>query len=71
VPGYDSQVVSEGRHGEDSPLTQALAACQSIYCSGRGSGCGGHEPGRPRARWRIARGGARPLSEAENRPRGC
>jgi hypothetical protein len=28
--GYDSQAVSEGRHGEDSPLTQAPAACQSI-----------------------------------------
>jgi hypothetical protein len=25
--GYDSQAVSEGRRGEDSPLTQALAVC--------------------------------------------
>jgi hypothetical protein len=29
-PGYDSQAVSEGWHGDDSPLTQAPAACQSI-----------------------------------------
>jgi hypothetical protein len=28
--GYDSQVVSEGRHGGDSPLTQAPAACHNI-----------------------------------------
>jgi hypothetical protein len=28
--GYDSQVVSEGRRGGDSPLTRAPAACQSI-----------------------------------------
>jgi hypothetical protein len=29
-PGYDSQAVSEGWRGDDSPLTQAPAACQSI-----------------------------------------
>jgi hypothetical protein len=28
--GYYSQAVSEGRHGGDSPLTWAPAACQSI-----------------------------------------
>jgi hypothetical protein len=28
--GFDSQAVSEGWHGGDSPLTQALAACESI-----------------------------------------
>jgi hypothetical protein len=28
--GYDSQAVSEGRRGGDSPLTRAPAACQSI-----------------------------------------
>jgi hypothetical protein len=28
--GYDSQVVSEGRRGLDSPLTWASARCQSI-----------------------------------------
>jgi hypothetical protein len=27
TPGYHSQAVSEGRRGEDSPLTWALAAC--------------------------------------------
>jgi hypothetical protein len=30
MPGYDSQVVSEGRRGEDLLLTQAPATCQSI-----------------------------------------
>jgi hypothetical protein len=30
APGYDSQVVSEGRRGGDSPLTQAPSVCQSI-----------------------------------------
>jgi hypothetical protein len=40
VPGYDSQAALEGRHGGDSPLTQAPAACQSIQCSGQGSGRG-------------------------------
>jgi hypothetical protein len=28
--GYDSQVMSEGRRGGDSPLTRAPAACQII-----------------------------------------
>jgi hypothetical protein len=28
--GYDSKAVSDGRCGEDSPLTRALMACQSI-----------------------------------------
>jgi hypothetical protein len=27
MSGYDSQAVSEGRCGEDSPLTQAPAVC--------------------------------------------
>jgi hypothetical protein len=27
VPGFDSQVVSEGRHGKDSPLTRVPVAC--------------------------------------------
>jgi hypothetical protein len=30
TPRYDSQMVSGGRRGEDSPLTQAPAACQSV-----------------------------------------
>jgi hypothetical protein len=30
APGYDSQAMSEGRRGGDSPLTRASAACQSI-----------------------------------------
>jgi hypothetical protein len=30
APGYDSQVVSEGRRGGDSLLTRAPVACQSI-----------------------------------------
>jgi hypothetical protein len=30
APGYDSQAVSEGRRGGDSPLTRAPVACQSI-----------------------------------------
>jgi hypothetical protein len=38
VPGYDSQAASEGRRCGDLPLTRAPAACQSIQCSGQGSG---------------------------------
>jgi hypothetical protein len=30
TPRYDSQEVSEGRRGGDSPLTRAPAACESI-----------------------------------------
>jgi hypothetical protein len=30
TPGYDSQAVSEGRHGGNSLLTQAPMTCQSI-----------------------------------------
>jgi hypothetical protein len=30
VPGSDSQAVSGGWHGGDSPLTRAPAVCQSI-----------------------------------------
>jgi hypothetical protein len=30
APGYDSQAVSEGRRGEDLPLTRVIAVCQSI-----------------------------------------
>jgi hypothetical protein len=57
MPGYDSQAVSVGWHGGDSPLTRAPALCQNIKCSGRGSGCGSGGP-------------ARASSEAESRPRG-
>jgi hypothetical protein len=56
--GYDSQAVSEERHGADSSLTRAPALCQNIKCSGWGSGCGSCEP-------------ARASSEAESHPRGC
>jgi hypothetical protein len=35
-----------------------------------GVGAGVTSPGRPRARWRFARGGVSPSSEAENHPRG-
>jgi hypothetical protein len=84
APGYDSQAVSEGRHGEDSSLTQAPALCQNIKCSGRGSGCGSGEPARasseveshPRGRPALERGevlpegGVQPSSEAESHPRG-
>jgi hypothetical protein len=55
--GYNSQSVSVGRRGGDSPLTRAPALCQNIKCSGRGSGC--------------RRGGpARASSETESNPRG-
>jgi hypothetical protein len=57
APGYDSQAVSEGRHGGDSSLTRAPALCQNIKCSGRGSGCGRDGP-------------ARSSSEAESHSRG-
>jgi hypothetical protein len=70
APGYDSQAVSEGRRGRDSPLTRAPAACQSIQCSGRGSWCGVMGLRRPRARRRLAQGCIRPSSEVEVRPRG-
>jgi hypothetical protein len=56
VPGYDSQAVSEGRHGVDSSLTRAPALHQNIKCPSRGSGCGSGEP-------------ARASSEEESRPR--
>jgi hypothetical protein len=56
VPGYDSQAVSEGRHGMDSSLTRAPALHQNIKCPSRGSGCGSGEP-------------ARASSEEESRPR--
>jgi hypothetical protein len=70
APGYDSQAVSKGRRGRDSPLTRAPAACQSIQCSGRGSWCGVMGLRRPRARRRLARWCIRPSSEVEVRPRG-
>jgi hypothetical protein len=84
APRYDSQAVSEGRHGGDSPLTRAPAVCRSIKCSGRGSGCGSGGPARasseaetrPRARISLERdgvspeGGVQPSSEAESCPRG-
>jgi hypothetical protein len=85
TPGYDSQVVSEGQHGEDSLLTPAPAAClerggvspegawvQGLRAWG-GLERGGVSPegaSGPRARWRFARGGASPSSEVEYRPRG-
>jgi hypothetical protein len=58
TPGYDSQVVSEERHGADSSLTRAPALCQNIKCSGWGSGCGSCEPA-----WAS--------SEEESHPKGC
>jgi hypothetical protein len=83
APGYDSQAVSEGRHGKDWPLTWAPVTHQSISCSGRESRCGVVGLRRPRARrrliqgvWvprarqRLARGGVKPSSEAEIHPRG-
>jgi hypothetical protein len=51
-------------------LTQAPAVCQSIKCSGRGSGRGVTGLWRPRTRRRIARGGTRPSSEVVSCPRG-
>jgi hypothetical protein len=44
--------------------------CQNIKSSGRGAGVGAASPREPRARWSLARGGVRPSSEAESRPRG-
>jgi hypothetical protein len=75
TPRYDSQAVSEGRHGGDSPLTWASVVCQSIKCSGRGSGCGSGGPARassevethPRGRSALERGGDPP--EGASSPR--
>jgi hypothetical protein len=81
VPGYDSQVVSEGRHGGDSFFTRALVLCQNIKFFGRGSGCRSGGPARAlkrgvvspegvssrRARRSITRGGVQPSSEVESR----
>jgi hypothetical protein len=77
APGYDSQVVSEGRHGVDSSLTRAPALCQNIKCSGRGSGCRSREPARasseaephPRGRPALERGGVSPEGASSCRAR--
>jgi hypothetical protein len=81
--GHDSQAVSEGRHGEDSPFDPGTCGVpeQLMLWSGEWARVsrarGGLERSgeslegapSPRARRRIARGGAGPSSEAEIRPR--
>jgi hypothetical protein len=62
VPGYDSQVVSEGRSGGDSPLTRAPVTCQSIQCPGRGASMVSRVEGDLE--------GLGPSSEVRTRPRG-
>jgi hypothetical protein len=75
APGYDSQAVSEGRHGVDSSLTRAPALCQNIKCSGRGTGCGSCEPARasseaePHLRGRPALGQGGSSPEGVSNPR--
>jgi hypothetical protein len=82
--GHNSQAVSVGLRGGDSPLTQAPVLCQNIKCSGRGSGCRRGGPAsassetesHPRGRPALERGGVppegavQPSSEAESHPRG-
>jgi hypothetical protein len=70
APGYDSQAVSEGRHGVDSSLTQAPALFLNIKYPGRGSGCESSEPARPSSEAESHRGGVQPSSEPESHPRG-
>jgi hypothetical protein len=62
APGFNSQAASEGRRGGDSPLTWAPTACQSIQCSGRGSGRG------ITGLWRWTHAS---LEWGESRPRVC
>jgi hypothetical protein len=71
APGYDSQAVSEGLHGEDSSLTRAPALCQNIKCSGWGSGCGSGKPARASSEAESHPRGLRPSSEAKSYPRGA
>jgi hypothetical protein len=56
APGSDSQAMSEGRHGGDSPLTRASVTCQSIQCPDQGSRYGVAGRGWPRARRSLTRG---------------
>jgi hypothetical protein len=71
APIYDSQAVSEGRHGVDSSLSQAPALCQNIKCSSRESGCGSCEPARASSEAEAHSRGVQPSSEAKPHPRGC
>jgi hypothetical protein len=70
TPGYDSQEVSEGRRGGDSPLTQAPVTRQGIKCSGRGSRRGVVGLRRPRARRRLSRGSGS-LERGGDSPKGA
>jgi hypothetical protein len=82
APGYDSQAVLEDRRGGDSPFDPGARGVPKHLVGGVGATSrarvglerGGESPEgapAPRARCRIARGGARPSSEADCCPRGC
>jgi hypothetical protein len=76
VPGYDFPGGVRGTAWRAFALDPAPAACQSIKCSGRGSGCGSGGPAgapseawtRPRVRTALERGGVSP--EGASSPRG-
>jgi hypothetical protein len=81
---YDSQVVSEGRHGADSSLTWVPTCVRTLNALvGGGGGCKSGEPvrasseaeSRPMGRLALERGGVStaqcPSSETEFRPKGA
>jgi hypothetical protein len=68
--GYDSQAVSVGRCGGDSPLTGRPRCVRAFNAPVGEVGVGAADPREPRARRNLARGGVQPSSEAESRPRG-
>jgi hypothetical protein len=83
APGYDSQAVSEGRHGADSSLTWVPACVRTLNApvgewvwkrrARESLERGGTSPegaSDPRARQNLTRGGVRPSSEAEPHLRG-
>jgi hypothetical protein len=82
-PRYDSQEVSEGRHGVDSSLTWAPACVRTLNApvgewvwerrareSLERGGVSPEGASSPRARRSVTRGGVQPSSEAESRSRG-
>jgi hypothetical protein len=71
APGYDSQAVSEGRRGEDSPFDLGARGVLERLMPWSESGRGCHEPGGPRARRRFDRGGRQALERGGDSPEGA
>jgi hypothetical protein len=58
APRYDSQAVSEGQHGRDSPLTRCPRCARAFNALVRGVSAEATDPREPGARRSPARGGA-------------